>query len=54
MSVAISSFLHSRDPEFDLYQKEIINKENLNEFLEKFSFNKLSVSQAYYSNNNKN
>jgi 8-oxo-dGTP pyrophosphatase MutT (NUDIX family) len=51
LSVAISSFLHSRatDFEFVLNLNENQNKRNLNEMFEEFSSNKLAVSQAVYN-----
>ena len=55
LSASISSFLHSKSPEFDLDSnfKENPSIKNLNEWFEEFSSNKLAVSEAAFKNTKK-
>lgn len=50
LAIVISSVLHSRTPTFDVFPGHKLTNHNLNQFLEKFFFNKLAVSNTHYKN----
>lgn len=54
VSAVISSVIHAKTPEFDLDSnlKLDTNKQDLNEFIEKFSSNKFAISQENSRKNN--